>query len=79
MNKIGQAELIKLLEKHGKPMPCKLIIENLIGEMNRITIMHAIRTLIKSKEIGFIQIDYIKAKKYSPNSKRCLKLYFVKK
>jgi hypothetical protein len=76
---MGQDEIINFLKKQRKPVPSKDIIEALIDEMNRVTILRSLHSTVIHNDVLWIQLDHDQATKYSPKAKRRLKLYYVKK
>jgi hypothetical protein len=74
---MSQVEIIKFLQKQTEPVPRRIIIENLIGEMNQRTIERALKQLIEFNEVLWKEIDRFHAAQFSPGAKRKIKLYYI--
>jgi predicted transcriptional regulator len=71
---MGQADVLKLLEKVKEPLSGSEIASKL-GERSKEVFRH-LRIMIKYGEVSFVEIDRNEAlKKYS--CKRRMKLYFI--
>lgn len=73
---MGQQEVIQYLEKQEEPVCSRKIAEDLDYSSPRIA--QTLKQLIKSKEILFIEVDHISARKKYGLKRRCRE-YYVKK
>lgn len=77
MDKIGQEEICNILEKVGKPLS-RVQIAELLGE-SPDKVSKLVHRLIEIKEIKFIEVSRIKAKKLLGDKAplRRLRLYYI--
>lgn len=71
---MGQVEVLEVLKKYNKPLGLSDIAKEI--NSNKIIVSHAIKRLVKGREIKIIEIDRFEAKKrYGCN--RRMRLYFI--
>jgi Mn-dependent DtxR family transcriptional regulator len=73
---MGSEEVIELLKREKEPIGRAEIARKL--KRNPENISHLLKKLIKLGDIGFIVIERMESRKYTPKCNRKLKLYYIK-
>lgn len=77
---MGQLEVYQILERSDKPMSRSEIA--IKGNMDPIVVSKALKKLVKSKEVSYMELDRIKVKDYCLERninrvKQRMKIYFI--